>query len=309
MPPAIVFIQKGYRQSFPGGYFYASIESAKRFSPESPLYVISDECPANMQGEQCHWLPLRDFADRAAAFRAVYKHMSTSGREGEQFCFERWFVLLALLHQLRLDQCLYLDSDIQLLCSSAEVERHFDQCQMTLSKGTSPHFSYIRSPAVVEDFCELVMSVYRGEADGIVREICADAAERGRRGAAVGITDMYFWDLLRQQKRWPAGEVTDIRNGLTFDHVIYSSDGFERVGDKLYRGQDVTDCKSLVFQKGVAHVRLKETGEMIRFGSLHFQGNCKMYAPYIAGIFEQSRSNPEIEFKLDHLLPLLEIFE
>lgn len=77
-------------------------------------------------------IPLSSIESSAgiSRFRASYIHRSTNSERFELFCWLRWFVLLEYMMQSKLEEIVYLDSDVLLYSPPREwVSSHFNRSQ------------------------------------------------------------------------------------------------------------------------------------------------------------------------------------
>jgi hypothetical protein len=91
----------------------------------------------------------------------------------------------------------------------------------------------------------------------------------GREG---GVCDMTLFDRYRQAHPERAGDAGAIWNASSHDNNLRRADGYE-----LRRGY-----KRLTWIGGQPHARRLDTGELVRLGSLHFQGGAKLLIPFFA---------------------------
>jgi hypothetical protein len=279
MMPAlpIIFIHRGASR-----YLAGSITQARQSNPDAQIIVLGDRYNAGLR--LARHLNAADFADGAAEFRKVYKHLSTHDVAYELFCFERWFLLQSFLRAQALDACLYLDSDV-LLYSNATVEaRRFADVDLTPSQN-SPHCMFINRRSALDRFCAFLMECYTSR-EAFAR-LESDFLTLQRLKLPGGASDMSAIRLFGILGHGKVADLYPLREGGAFDHAMGDSNGFEMEnGIKKIRWRDGLPC-----------CRHQATGELVRFHTLHFQGNTKRFlrshvklsSPALKAIFRINR--------------------
>ncbi len=204
------------------------------------------------------------YGNSAAEFAAHYEHMSGNHQAFEQFCFQRWFILHEWMEKNNVPIAFYQDSDVLLYCNVTEEYPLWGRdYAFTLSKGTSPATSYFTAPGL-SCFLDFVRDVYVNH-NALYAELRRIYEEMQTQELPGGICDMTLFKFFREQViHVSVGEMSDIKEGATFDHSINVSDGFT-----VYK-----DIKGIVFD--VLQRPYGWHGEdRVRFNTLHFQGQAK----------------------------------
>src|SRR5437868_4073869 len=106
----VIFIHKG-------DHFYLnhSLNQVKITNPGNPIYLITDSITGRY--DFVNYADIKKYNKGAAEFAGMYKHMSTNNYENELFCFQRWFILKEFCYDKKIDNFLYLDSDVLIYCN------------------------------------------------------------------------------------------------------------------------------------------------------------------------------------------------
>lgn len=247
----VVFIHFGACEHLP-----VAVAQAQRRG--NPTYVLGD----------------RELAacDDAQKFAVVYQHLSMNHYAFELACFQRWFVLRDWMRgkfsATGSPVCLYLDSDVLLYANASAEWEFYKQFNFTLALGTTAHTSFWHYTPL-DAFCEFLLRTY-DDRPALFAEMERIYAEMRAQNLAGGISDMFMLKAFAQTG-WNVGEMCEICNGATWDHNINASDNF-----RMENG-----CKEIRMLDGTPFGFL-ETGEPIRFKSLHFQGGAKSLMPQYA---------------------------
>ena len=220
------------------------------------------------------------YREQYDAFLKVYSCQSSNGVWFESACFSRWFILAEFMRQENIPLAFHLDTDTVLYVNVSEEFPKWQNYDLTLVLGECGAACFITRERV-QDFCDYVLRVYteKGETyQGLVHIY----EELQRQHLDGGISDMMLLKLYRLQNGIPYGEMTDIREGKTYDHIMRSANpGGYRMWEEI---------KDIEFSEGVPYGTVEATGEKIRFCSLHFQGQVDRLIPCYVGI-ENGRPN------------------
>lgn len=193
---------------------------------------------------------------RLARFRRAYRHLSVNPEPYERFCYERWFLIAALLETTD-TLWIYLDSDYLPL-------QGFDLSK--LPQGPlldSPFMNVLRSRAVFTAFLDFLIEVFESDA---AERLAVQYMHQGK----PHLSDMF---VLREFSLAHPAECLFVMNTL------------------IQRGL----CANVHVHQGYTHAHgwrnlyhhaledawysQRTDGSLERFYSLHFQGPSKRYAP------------------------------
>lgn len=246
----IVFIHKG--DSF---YLKYALANAKKFNPESKIYLIADGTKEEFEGVEK--LDLNKFTKYSKELEKLYVHKNKSNPEIELFCIKRWFILRDFMEKNKFQKVFVLDSDVLLYQNITEDSKNFSKYGFTLSHGACAHAIFINSSKVLIDYTKLVIDFYKNKVGKVEYE------PNGT------ITDMSFWRVLKGTNKFGVGETTDIIDNSTYDAALL----FEQKGILMKGGlKQITFNDLLPYGKSIkGQIRLK---------CIHCQGPTKFYMKY-----------------------------
>ena len=256
----IVFIHKGNSD-----YLYYSISHARKTNPNSPIYFIGTKETTHYKSFISHF-SIENYFEQAEKLTSIYKHFSTNTAGFELFCLQRWFVLMEFMQKEQINECVYIDSDILVYDDLTVAQENFRQFGMTFS-GFSPHTNFVSDVKVLEEFCKFITSTYtqKNAAQKLEEKYNKFIKLRG----AGGISDMTFFYDFHQLYPDKLGNITQIHNNTTFDITINTLVDYENNGD----------IKKISWKNGKPFCKHIETGNLIMFYTLHFQGAYKKLMP------------------------------
>ena len=173
-----------------------------------------------------------------------------------------------------LDLCFAIDSDVLLYADAGtEFREKFNHdFEFTLVQGTIGCSSYFTRQGLA-GFCRFVRETYENKTAPRFAHLLNTAAEFQKSRRAGGICDMTLLRLYAQESKVRIGEMCSVINGATYDHNINVSDGFEMSGA----------AKKIYPRGGQPYCRALDHGGLIRFKTLHFQGEAKRWLAEKAG--------------------------
>src|SRR5205814_1271038 len=138
MPIPIIFVHRGDPY-----YLDFSLNQAYFSNPGSKIYLITDTITNRYNF--VNYVDMEGHSDEAAKFKAIYKHMSTNAYDNELFCFQRWFMIKDFCSKNKINDFLYLDSDLLIYCDVNTVFKRYAGFAFTVTKEISPHCCYFSS--------------------------------------------------------------------------------------------------------------------------------------------------------------------
>lgn len=221
------------------------------------------------------------FCEAADKFAALYRHMSSNSRMFELAALQRWFRIRALMRAEGMAEVLVLDSDVLLFATPAEIRAlWFDGSAVGLAvPGGQEPYEWCASGHScywpidrLDAFCEFLMRLYAVPAERALLE--GKWAHHLASGTLGGVCDMTAFYLFARHEAAVAN-VSAVRAGTTFDHNINTAAN-ETEGEYEMRG----GVKAVAWDAaGNPTVRRADTGEAVRFLTLHFQGHAKAHIP------------------------------
>jgi hypothetical protein len=250
-------------------YLWYTLRQARLANPGAPIYLLTDRRTAQYEPFVTQ-VPIAEYFAGAEAFASRYRHLNTNPAAYELACFQRWFVFREFLARNRLGPAVALDSDVMVYGALAADLPRFAGHDVTVVAGKNPACMFLAEGAEgLGRFTSFVSATYEGRAHEL-EAWYRDYRASGREG---GVCDMTLLDRYRQAFPERVGDAGAAVDGSCYDHNLRRSDGFA-----MRRGY-----KRLTWIDGRPHGRRLDTGELVRFSSLHFQGGAKLLIPYFAG--------------------------
>ncbi|NEO22737.1 hypothetical protein [Moorena sp. SIO4A5] len=261
----IIFIHHGNADCL----FYA-VWHAKQTNPNSRIILLGDKANAHfiwLLGIEHYYT--KNYTQSAQLSLKNYIHLSTNGEEFERFCIARWFILHEFLTQNSdIGRCVYLDSDILVYDSLDEPAQNLSKFGMTMVF-YSAHTNFINQPNLLGEFCSFIRRHY--DEEDLRQWLRCHHENFIAEAGCGGISDMTFFHkftLSNPDKIATLFKPMLINSKLcTFDERIDSdAGGYQLKSDGL---------KLINWQQYIPYGKHKLSGKIIKFFTLHFQGNNK----------------------------------
>jgi hypothetical protein len=267
----IVFIHSSYSD-----YLKYTLAQAKINNPEASIFLIGDKDNDKYSFVEHH--QIKKYSSEAGLFSKIYQHHSTSSYNGELFCFKRWFILKEFMAQNKLKQCLYLDSDVLLYADIHEEQEKYHDCIFTLSHSHGQGFNIIGSLTILDEFCDFLLKCFFSRP--LRNRLLQTAVQQPWPHGCV--SDMVVFHEYQKRTPYKIGDISVVVNKTKHDHNINLSEGFE-----MEHG-----IKKVIWIDNKPYCRDIDTGDMIRFNSLHFQGGSKhLIKDFFRGDMRYSEDN------------------
>jgi hypothetical protein len=276
----IVFVHKG--DSF---YLKYALKNAKKFNPDSEIFLLADGTKENYSGVTK--LDSNKFSKYSKEIDKLYVHKNTSNPEIELFCIKRWFVLRDFVEKYKFDKVFALDSDVLLYENITEDAKNFAKFDFLLALGVSAGMTLFNNQKGLKEYTNLVIDFYKNKIGKVEYE------PNGT------ITDMSFWKVLNNSKKFKVGEITDIINNATYDAGILN----EQKEILMKNG-----LKQIIFKNLLPYGKTKKSNLLIRLKCIHCQGPTKFYMKYYSNGKISFIDKANIKFMMwsrDTLSPLL----
>jgi hypothetical protein len=245
-------------------YLKYSLKQAACFNPESVIYLLGDE--TNDHYPVISHVMAKQYEKDTEDFASVYEHLSANGFQYELNCFLRWFYIRAFCRERKIEEFIYLDSDVLLFQNVSELTPYFRAFHIANTSAHTgvPAFTYFKNYAALDSFCNYLMYAYtnahaKKETARLYEIFLAQTA------SIDGISDMTLFHLYFRDHPTETGKIDLINNELAIDVNISESNGYE-----TRRG-----LKNIHWQNGLPYCKQLITGQLIRFISLHYQGDRK----------------------------------
>jgi hypothetical protein len=210
-------------------------------------------------------------------FSNKYKHLSSNDEGIERFCFERWFLLRALMKEHKLNKIFTCDSDVMLYANVTDEDKSLGNYlaaytipnyQDNYRLSASAHVSFWTYDGI-DLFCSFLNRTYT---EGSLPAEIEEKWKIIQSGTAPGgISDMLFLYLFSREKN--VLNLSLVRKQSTFDDNINASenhfkDEYEMSGN----------LKKIVWKNGLPYCMNFIEKKEILFKALHCQGVAKALA-------------------------------
>lgn len=261
----IITIHCGYAP-----YLVKTLLQAKAMNPQSKIILLGDSSNKYISFVQHE--NITNYFQEAEFFAQIYrnKHINFNSYNYELLCFQRWFILKEFMRKNDLQFCFHIDSDVLLYTNLAQEFEKFSPFEMTLSLKGSAHNAFM-SYQGLEKFCQHLIDFYSNpELFEILQSIRQEQLQRMREQnlpetQVGGICDMTLFRQYYDRNSEKIGSTSEIIDGSVYDSNINTSKGFE-MKDGI---------KNITWIDRKPYGKHLETGQLIRFNSLHFQGSAK----------------------------------
>jgi hypothetical protein len=156
--PIIFFHSKEFPR-----YLYKTMESARFFNPESPIYFITDIEGVDLSALGVNFVTKAELAHGDLdEFRRRYVHIADLKEDYIRICTERWFFINELQRQRGLGRCAYLDSDGMLFHDLRRSFAEIDPVPNILcSQMCGPALTFIQRP--IQGFVDFILDRYEDQ--------------------------------------------------------------------------------------------------------------------------------------------------
>jgi hypothetical protein len=198
----IFFFHKG---SDKGLFFDKVIKQAQQSNGKENVFVLTDANFHLFSDYNC--IDTSKFNYGSADFDKLYKHHSSNNYFFEKVCFDRWFIINAIVNDLQIDYFFHVDSDVLILEDLKPVyndilKNKYDGTMMFFEDGlgssiTSGHSSFW-SRKLINDFCAFVCRKYE---DSTEFDILLKDATAGKFYNNTNLSDMILLDVFRTETK------------------------------------------------------------------------------------------------------------
>lgn len=221
--------------------------------------------------------------DGVAELSRSYVHLSTNARDFELFCIKRFFILRQYMIESELKSCLVVETDLLFFDSFSLLPFVSLQSPNVFLSDRKCISTALVSLEFLNSFCEGVLNIYKNK--DLLAKLTNWYEGYNKSGGRGGICDMTFCDYIRNgQYEFECREIEDFSQISLLDGSCLLFDSF--IGRKSHTGYsgnflmehspfDQKEIKKITFERGLANAYL-DNSNMIRMGSLHFQGSAKL---------------------------------
>lgn len=258
----IIFIHKGKSK-----YLDLALKQAHKSNPDATIILLGENY--NNRLNFVKYYNINEYKTEADNFKQYYKHFSTNSYNFELFCFQRWFILKDFINKHKIKQFFYCDSDV-LLFNNLIKDNNFKKFNFTLSEEFCAHNSFWNKSNEINLFCNFLKNVYTKNDQKTYNQLLDFWRNHQKNKKNGGICDMTLFNLYKKINHKKIGETSIIINNSTYDHNINTN---KQGGVKF---QNIFKFKKIIWINHIPYVKTKDKN-IIKFNSLHFQGNAKRY--------------------------------
>ena len=265
-PPCIIYFHEGFSPYLP-----FTLRQARISNPDARIILLGDS-ENRIEGILYEHHLLSDFKSRQQEFLECYRHFHPGHLGDERRCIERWVYLSEFLKKQKIEEFLFLDSDMLLFCDIGEIlskSRGYDS-------GGAPMFwafCYFLKKNLVADFTDWIFQQYRNPA--MIKKW--DAAFRrhlaGEKEQAGIIQDMALAKMFIEEKGIRVLDLTQPANGKIVDSG--------RLGGAFQHGRKDVDL--LFQQEAGGPVETVIGGNTLALTAVHVAGFYKNHIPALTG--------------------------
>jgi hypothetical protein len=237
-----------------------AISHLQKQVPDAIIYLISDSHPKSLS--KVKWIETDVLCPGLEEFRKLYEHLSTNSENFERKCFERWFQVAALLERENIQRAVTAECDVLIYFDIGSELAKLEDIDLTIIHEYTFHLMGILRPGALRQFCDFILHLYRDEERLVwLRNFAKWHQESNGLG---GVCDMTAMCLFNQEKHCRIKELDGIFCNKWIDRAMRQNQGF--LMDKGHKGVSLINGERYLTTM---------TGERIKPGILHFQGDSK----------------------------------
>jgi len=153
-PPCIIYFHEGFSPYLP-----FTLQQARISNPDARIILLGDIQNRIQEIQYEHHL-LSDYESRHQDFLDCYRHFHPGHLGDERRCIERWIYLSEFLKKQKIEEFLFLDSDMLLFCDVGEIlstSRGYDAAGAPMFWA----FCCFLKKNLVADFTDWIFQQYR----------------------------------------------------------------------------------------------------------------------------------------------------
>ena len=267
----VFFLQLGSKTSL---FLDKVLKQAALTNGIENVYILTDTNFHLYEGYNC--IDISAYAYGSKDFDGLYKHHSTNNYFFEKTCFDRWFMINALIKSKNISHFLYADCDVLLMEDMKPVHARiidggYTGSTMYFENGeghsvTSAHTSFWSS-ALLDDFCRFICTKYADDIqfDAILKDTLA-----GKFYNNTNVSDMILLDVFRTETQPKLLNLFTLEeNNICFDfnvNAAFNGHKHTFVFNPEYH------IKKLIRRKDGIFGRVDGSSTECKFYTLHFQG-------------------------------------
>ena len=264
--PCIIYFHEGFSPYLP-----FTLSQARRSNPRARIILLGDS-QNRIQGVQYEHHLLSDYKSRHQEFLDCYRHFHPGHLGDERRCIERWVYLSEFLKKQKIEEFLFLDSDMLLFCDVLEIlstSRGYDAAGAPMFWA----FCYFLRKNLAVDFAEWIFQQYQNPS---VIEKWEKRFRRhlgGEKEQAGIIQDMALAKMFIEERGIRVLDLTQSTNGKIVDSGRWG-------GAFQHKRKDV----DILFQQEAGGIVLAVGGgKTVPFAAVHVAGFYKNHIPGLTG--------------------------
>lgn len=267
----IFFVEKG---GSPGLFLRKILRQAELSNGRENVYLLTD---ANFElYREFNCIDISPYLDELTRFNELYKHHSANPYAFEKVCFDRWFIINAIVKNQGIEYFFHADCDVLIASDISPVYEYLikhDYHGSTMffehngNSVTSGHSSFW-SNKLIDGFCDFICAKY---ADHTAFEVLLQQTLAGKFLDNRNVSDMIFLDVFRTEKQPHLLNLLTLEeNGATFDfnlNVLYNGYKHHFLRSPFFK------IKKIRREHGKLYGQVQNSEKtQIAFYTVHFQG-------------------------------------
>ena len=264
--PCIIYFHEGFSPYLP-----FALRQATQSNPRAQVILLGDK-NNRIPGIQYEHHLLSDYEGRQREFLDCYRHFHPGHLGDERRCIERWVYLSEFIKKQKIEEFLFLDSDMLLFCDVRKI--------LEMSKGYDAAgapmfwaFCYFLKKNLVVDFAEWIFQQYQNPA---VIKKWEERFRRhlgGEKEQAGIIQDMALAKMFIEEREVRVLDLTQCKGGKVVDSG--------RLGSAFQHKKKDVDI--LFQQEAGGPVGTLQDGIPIDLAAVHVAGFYKNHMPGLTG--------------------------
>lgn len=261
----IIFIHKGNEP-----YLLMVLNCAKKFNHNANIFLLGDSQLA--LPSFVNFYRINDYSTSAKNFANYYQHFSNNRYDFELFCIQRWFILRDFMKANEINNCFHADSDVLIFSDISTEREKFLDFSFTLSEECCGHNSFWNNYESLNKFCNFIEQIYKK--NNLYQEILQKHKSAITENLFKNISDMTLFNLYKKNKLDKIGEMTDVINQSTYDHSF----NLKKNGKCNFK--QFFGYKKIEWKNELPYIK-DQNNNLIKFNTIHLQGESKKYISYI----------------------------
>lgn len=264
--PCIIYFHEGFSPYLP-----FALSQAAQSNPSARIILLGNQ-ENKIEGIFYEHHMLSDYSKRHQEFVHAYQHFHPGCLEDERRCIERWIYLAEFVQRHRIDEFIFLDSDVVLF---EDVRSIFQRCRGFDAGGAPSFFAFCAfiKKNLVPDFADWILEKYCNPAVMRAWGERFQAHMGGERFAGAIIQDMALAKMFIEERGIRVLDLAQPNEGKMVDSGQF--------GRAFQHGTKETDI--LIQAHAGSLVSTIQGGERIDLTAVHVNGYYKNHIPGLTG--------------------------